>query len=128
MSQDPNIRFGKKLPCQTQMTLADAAKALCEGDEGEQFLFAWRKSVTFERVGLMLVIEEALEGDCAALEGLVGGLIKVLQAPDATLRGDTADLLGQIGNPAAVPALKELLNDPNPDVADVAAEALEELE
>jgi HEAT repeat protein len=43
------------------------------------------------------------------------------------LRGDTADLLGQIGHPSAREALKSLLKDPNPDVAEIAKEALEAL-
>jgi alkyl hydroperoxide reductase subunit AhpF len=43
------------------------------------------------------------------------------------LRGDTADLLGQIGHIRAKPALEALLSDPNPDVAEIAAEAIEAL-
>lgn len=106
---------------------AEAAKKIREHQAGDHFLFAWRKSTTFERVALMLVAEEVREEDPSAMDGLVAGLVGVLAAPHGALRGDTADLLGQIGNVAAAPALQELLNDPNPDVAEAAAEALEEL-
>jgi len=62
------------------------------------------------------------------LDGAVPSLIEVLQSEDGSLRGDTADLLGQIGHQGAIPDLEELRNDPNPDVAEIAAEALEEIE
>ena len=35
--------------------------------------------------------------------------------------------VGQIGHPAAKEPLKALLNDPNPDVREIAEEALEEI-
>ena len=38
------------------------------------------------------------------------------------------ELLGQIGHASAVEPLKALLNDENPDVAEIAKEALEEIE
>ena len=77
------------------------------------------------RVG---AVEEALEADCAALDGLVADLLPILRAGDAVLRGDTADLLGKIGHRAATDALSALLEDPNPDVAEIASEALGEID
>ena len=47
---------------------------------------------------------------------------------DPVLRGDTADLLGRIGHRAATDALRALLDDPNPHVAEIASEALEEID
>jgi HEAT repeat protein len=52
----------------------------------------------------------------------------VLAADDAALRGDTADLLGQIGHADAIEALTALTKDPNPDVAEIAAESLEAIQ
>jgi len=88
----------------------------------------WKGSDTSLRLGLMMAVEEALEADHSALDGLVAGLLPILHAEDAALRGDTADLLGRIGHRDAADALKPLLEDPNPDVAEIAAEALEEIE
>jgi HEAT repeat protein len=77
------------------------------------------------RMGLMLLVEEVLEADSTALDGVVAELLPALDAEDAGLRGDTADLLGQIGHASAVPALEALRNDPNPDVAEIVMEALD---
>jgi len=101
----------------------DAAEKLCAG-----FAAAWAKSTTQLRMGLMMVAENALAQDPHAMDSLVPDLLPATKSEDAALRGDTADLLGQIGHPAAVDALKELLNDENPDVAEIAQDALEEIE
>jgi alkyl hydroperoxide reductase subunit AhpF len=104
----------------------DAAVAtLTEGDGASHLVSAWRKSTTSSRMGLMLAAEEALEADRAALDGIVDDLIPTLQADDAALQGDTADLLGQIGVATAAKPLEALLKHPNPDVAEIAGEALE---
>jgi len=104
---------------------ADAAARIIEGSGGEAFVAVWKGTTTFERVPLLIVAEEVLDADPTALDDLVPDLLPVLGAPDGALRGDTADLLGQIGHSAAAPALEALLSDPNPDVAEVAADALE---
>lgn len=92
---------------------------------GEGFVSAWKQSATQLRMGLMLVAEKALSNDPHSMDSLVPDLLPATKSEDAALRGDTADLLGQIGHPAAVDALKTLLNDDNPDVAAIAEEALE---
>lgn len=91
-------------------------------------LTPWKQSTTSTRMGLMLVVEDVLDGDQSALDSIVSGLVKNLGSNDGALRGDTADLLGQIGNKAAIPGLRALKNDPNPDVAEIAEEALEAIE
>jgi HEAT repeat protein len=75
-----------------------------------------------------MAVEEALEADRAALDGLVSGLLPILPSEDAALRGDTADLLGRIAHWTARDPLRALLDDPNPDVAEIASEALEEID
>ncbi len=92
------------------------------------FLTIWKGSTTSLRIGLMMAVETALEGDRVALDGLVPGLLPILGTEDPVLRGDTADLLGRIGHRAATDALRTLLEDPNPHVAEIASEALEEIE
>jgi hypothetical protein len=104
-----------------------AADRMRTGPGAAHFVDIWKGSATSLRIGLMMAVEEALEGDRAALDGLVADLLPILQAGDAVLRGDTADLLGKIGHRAATEALKALLEDPNPDVAEIASEALEEI-
>jgi len=104
---------------------ADAAARILEGLGREAFVSAWRGSTTFQRVPLLMVAEEVLASDPEAMDDLVPALVRVLSAGDGALRGDTADLLGQIGHPAAAEPLESLRSDPNPDVAEAAADALE---
>lgn len=80
-----------------------------------------------ERIGVLMVAEEALEANPHSLDGALPLLLPLLQAKDANLRGDTADLLGKIGAPGAREGLTRLLADPNPDVCEIAQEALEDL-
>ncbi len=108
--------------------VAVAVQALCSGSGLEPFRASWEKSVTSQRIGLMMAAEEALEENEEALDRISTDLLPLLGADDAALRGDTADLLGRIGLPHAVDSLKALLNDPNPDVAEIAEEAIEEIE
>ena len=107
---------------------SEAAALIAQDVGGELFLEPWRQSVLSDRIGLMLVAEEALEGDSRALDGLVPALIEILGSDDASLRGDTADLLGRIGHESVRQPLEALRDDPNADVAEVASEALEELD
>jgi hypothetical protein len=86
-----------------------------------------REGTIKARMGVMLLAEEALESDPHCLDGALPHLLPLLEQSDATLRGDTADLLGTIGAPGAREALTRLLEDDNPDVREVAAEALESL-
>ncbi len=88
---------------------------------------AWRSSTTSTRIGLMLVAEKALERDPRSLDAVAGDLAAGTRSDDTALRGDTADLLGQIGAPVARPALAALLDDPSPDVVEIAADALDSL-
>jgi thioredoxin-like negative regulator of GroEL len=103
---------------------ADAISRITDGGGARHFAAIWLASTTSTRIGLMLVAEGALEQDGESLHSAVDALLPALESEDAALRGDTADLLGQIGHPAGIEALRPLLDDPNPDVAEIAAEAL----
>jgi len=105
----------------------DAAAELAAGRCATSLALVWRSSATALRLGLMLAAELALERDPASLDDIAPDLIELLGAEDAALRGDTADLLGRIGHRSAEPALKRLLADANADVAEIAEEALVEL-
>lgn len=106
-----------------------ALKILFESENGgDIFLSSWKKSIMSQRMGLMLMAEQALEENAAVFNSIVSGFIDVLKMEDVTLRGDTADLLGQIGHPDAIEPLKTLLNDENADVVEIAKEAIEKIE
>jgi hypothetical protein len=107
--------------------LDDAATDVTRGPGAGLFLEVWKGSATSDRMALLLVAEQALGSVPESLDGIVPGLLEMLAADDAALRGDTADLLGQIGHPAAREGLTALLHDANPDVAEIAEEALESL-
>jgi hypothetical protein len=111
---------------------ADAAERLSDGRATIAFMELWSQSTLQSRMGLFLVAEEALEWNPDALGELVPLLIEGLEGDgpltqDPTRRGDTADLLGQIGHPDARAVLEALSRDPNEEVAEAAAEALDQL-
>jgi hypothetical protein len=92
---------------------------------GQQALCALLDGSTMQqRIGLMLAAEETLAANPHALDGSVPCLLPLLGSADSALRGDTADLLGRIGAPGARSALERLLEDPDADVREVAADAL----
>jgi hypothetical protein len=105
----------------------DAATRVTKDGGSALFFDHWRQSTLSDRIGLMLVAEAALELDAKTLGPILPELISLLDGGDASLRGDTADLLGKIGSPKAYDALERLLDDPNPDIAEIAEEALEEI-
>jgi hypothetical protein len=105
----------------------EAAALLSSPGARETFVDRWQASALEGRIGLALTADEALAIDSGALDDLVAGLIPLLAADSAPLRGDTAELLGKIGHPAARTALERLLDDGDEDVAEIAADALEDL-
>jgi hypothetical protein len=105
--------------------LGEAAARIRTGPGAASFVSAWRASTTSARMALLLVVADVLASGSNALEPAVAELVKLLGSDDVSLRGDTADLLGQIGHPAAADGLRALLDDPNPDVVEISEEALE---
>lgn len=123
----PDYRQHHLLSLLETRRVEEAVDLICAPGGDEAFLTLWQTSTTTSRMALLLAEEKALERSPRSLDGIVPGLADLLGSDDATLRGDTADLLGKIGHPDARPALQKLLSDPNPDVAEIAAEVLEEL-
>ena len=91
------------------------------------FVALWRMSTTTLRMGLMLAAGEALDRDRAALDDVAPLLLPILQTDDVPLQGDTADLLGQIGHACAIEALRPLTQHPHPDLAEIATDAIDEI-
>ena len=105
----------------------EAARRVVAGSGASHFLALWLRSATSQRIGLMLVVEEVVDQDASAMDPLVPDLVQMLGTDDVARRGDTADLLGQIGHADAIGPLEALADDPNPDVAEIAAEAIEQI-
>ena len=105
-----------------------AAVLLCGSNKPRAILPLYVSKEFSKRIGALVTIEEALAIDPRILDPMLDDLIDLLSHEDVGLRGDTAELLGKIGNPAAIPALKKTLEDPDPDVREAAAEALEAME
>ncbi len=105
----------------------DAAALLCSRKEPHAILPLYISKEFSKRIGALVTLEEALAINPRILDPVLNELIDLLSQEDVGLRGDTAGLLGKIGNPAAIPALKRALDDPDPDVREAATEALESL-
>lgn len=103
----------------------EAGAWIAEGGDPTFLLGDLRTSTFQSRVGLLLALEEALELRPECLDPLVTPMLALLEAEDAGLRGDVADLLGKIGRPEALQPLERLGEDPNPDVAEAAQDAVE---
>gem|GEM_PF-375752 len=106
----------------------DAAALLCASKKPRAILPLYISKEFSKRIGALVALEEALAINPGILDPALDDLIDLLSHEDVGLRGDTAELLGKIGNRAAIPALKKTLDDPDPDVREAAAEALEALE
>lgn len=103
----------------------DAAGLVCEKERPDALLPIYISPEFSQRMGALLVMEEALDRNPSILDPIIDRLIELLQSDDIGLRGDTASILGRIGSRSAIPALKKVAEDPNADVRDAAVEALE---
>jgi hypothetical protein len=74
------------------------------------------------RIGIGALIEE-LEQD-PALEQAVPALERMTLSPEPQVRADACHYLGLCGDPAAIPAVRSLLDDDNAEVSEIAAETL----
>ena len=106
----------------------DAAELLCSGDRPEAILPIYLSKEFSVRMGALVALEEALRKNPRILDPIVDDLTALLFQEEVALRGDTAELLGKIGNPAAIPALRKAAEDLDPDVREAAEEALQLLE
>lgn len=106
----------------------DAAKLMVREGQAPAILPIYQSLELALRIGALVAMEEALAIDARSLDPIVDELCALLAHEDGRLRGDTADILGKIGDRRAAPALRALLDDPDPDVVDAVIEALELLE
>jgi HEAT repeat protein len=80
------------------------------------------------RMGVLVIMEGALDKNPQSVKNMVPALIELLYHEDARIRGDIADFLGGVGDSRAIPHLEILTKDADPDVAEAAEDALEELQ
>ena len=104
--------------------LDDATSRLVNGRGISAYARLWNESTLEGRISLSLAAQNALDEDAGSLDTLVEQLLPGLDTDDAARRGDTADLLGEIGHQSARSALEKLLSDDHPDVAEAAEDAL----
>ncbi|MBI4961983.1 MAG: thioredoxin family protein [Desulfomonile tiedjei] len=106
----------------------DAAVLFCREKQPQAIVPIYLSKEFSTRMGALVTMEEALQINPRILDDIVEDLTPLLFQEEVGLRGDTAELLGKIGNPGAIPALRKAVKDPDPDVAEAAQEALEILE
>ena len=75
------------------------------------------------RMGMMVVLEEVAERNPDLVRRAYPYILDLLEHEDDNQRGDTAYLLGLIGDASVMDRLEVLLNDANPQVAEAAFEA-----
>ncbi len=78
------------------------------------------------RIGVGAVLEELAEQ--GLLRPATAELAALTRAEESQIRADAAHYLSLTGDPAAIPALRQLLDDPDAEVREIAAESLAVLE
>lgn len=107
----------------------DAARLMCARGKPEALLPIYQSKEFSLRMGALVAMEEALEINPAIFDSVLDRLTAFLSDEEVGLRGDTAEFLGKMRNPAAAPTLRNVAaNDSDPDVREAAAEALQNLE
>lgn len=106
----------------------DAAELICRENQPSAVLPIYMSKEFSARIGALVTMEEALQINPRILDDIVEDLTPLLFQEETGLRGDTAELLGKIGNPVSIPALRKAVEDPDPDVREAVQEALEVLE
>jgi len=77
------------------------------------------------RAGVMALVEELDFLKVPGLGAIAKGVAPLLAHEKPHIRGDAASLLEVIGDSSQLPALQPLLSDPQPQVAQLAQEAVE---
>ncbi len=103
--------------------LGRAAEFVMEPGNAPHVARAWESSTLSLRIAFMVLFED-LAAAGSLPHWLEGPLLNLLPSAGHSLRGDTADLLGLVGGRESEKALVELSGDTNPDVAEIAIDAL----
>jgi HEAT repeat protein len=79
------------------------------------------------RLGINMLIDELQTDKPDDVKLAIPELLPLLSDESPTLRGDAADVLGMVGDETLLPELERLLNDPNHQVAEIAADAIDQI-
>jgi len=80
------------------------------------------------RLGLAIIFEELALTDSEQVKNAIPSLVKVIETEAEPLyRGEALSLLGIIQDKTVLPVVKNALNDPSPQVREMAQMVLEEL-
>lgn len=77
------------------------------------------------RLGTNMLIDELREEKPDDVKWALPGLLPLLSDESPTIRGDAADMVGMIGTTDHIALLKNLLEDKNHQVIEIATEAIE---
>lgn len=87
-------------------------------------LFSSLETPLQTRIGIGALLEE--RAGQPLLNALLPALLELSEHPDYQLRCDACHYLGLLSAPAATERLRACLDDPHPDVREIAAEALDD--
>ena len=79
------------------------------------------------RIGITALMEELKKLDAENVSSAVPGLLPLLDHAEPFVRGDSANLIGIIGDRNTLGSLEKLLADENENVRLIAKEAIEEI-
>jgi len=79
------------------------------------------------RLGMSALVEALVKEDADNIARSIPSLATLLKDRNPTLRGDAVYLLGIIGQNEVIPLLAEAAGDDNPEVRQIAREAMEEI-
>lgn len=80
------------------------------------------------RIGTIALVETLKDEEIDSILPAVPGIAKLLNDPNATIRGDAAYLLGIIGHKNALKFLEDALDDESDLVRETVEEAIEEID
>lgn len=81
----------------------------------------------FVRLGINMVLEDLADLKPDDVQDAIPYLSPLLEDENATIRGDAADIIGNIGDKAHLDLLEPLLKDEHPQVIEVVEEAIENI-
>jgi hypothetical protein len=77
------------------------------------------------RLGVSVLFEDLQPVQPERLELAIPSLARLLQSPSALIRGEAINVLGIIGTDEAIKFVREMLDDPSPQVREMAELVLE---
>lgn len=80
------------------------------------------------RLGATALTEELVKTDRESLVRLIPDIGRLMQDDNPVVRGDGAYLLGIIGDGSALPFLREVGDDTDPNVSEIARDAIKDIE